>query len=509
MGNIELNRIEIETLKQLIRFRYGIPLMEANNNANYRALCEQINRVGTNNQVPVPFQNYTVSEDQLRRLFWLKDESVSYRRYFIQFCYFYACGQFREAYLEAHPIDNQSIMFAKMNQEKNDLKQTEIKIDHAERQDSDLIQPEIKVVALDQQIEVLKNSLKQNLAKIADLEHSLKQNLDKAINLKQKNIEHEQEKQRTEKKKRLFQKIAFLMTILLVGLGNYFWHWKERRHEELVWLNAYNMTDSAEAAFLKSRLPFMNDSTSDFRKIIHNWTVLLMEGYKKLDTMKTPLPVILEEDRRLIHYTVYPKCKPYCDKIEETYCAEKVTWQDSNDTIHKKIAGILGIDDSVQILFEKYTDAIVLKYKQQPDKRSEDFFENLFGVKKTGAYLPIFMFAVFKKEHHGINQSREILVRYPPYDLTQKFYKNRTYILQGRPWWQDVMNQVRTKAFSWTEIIDNEVVTMGLSRAYSSARYDHRMMQRAFWVDIPLKKEHSKQVNEKLLLCVDFTLKTD
>lgn len=509
MGNIELNRVEIEMLKQLIRLHYGIELIETNNNAHYRALCQQINKVHENNQVPRAFKDASISEDQLRRLFVLQGERIAYRRYFIQLCYFYVCGQLREAYLEAHPIKNQQVMLLNDIQETADLKQNEMKTQDLEERNNDLKQTEIKFKDLEQQNEGLKNNLKQNLAQIADLENNSKQYMIKFVDLKQKYVEIETAKQRIEKKKHFFQKMAFLMTAVLFGLGGYFWHLREKRYEELVWLNAYNLTDSAEAAFLKPRLPFMNDSTSDFRKTMHNWAILLMEGYKKMDTLKIPLPVVLEEDRRLIHFTVYPKCKPYCDKIDSNYCAEKVTWQDPNDPNHKKIAGILGIDDSVQMLFEKYTDAIVLKYKQQVDKKNEDFFQNLFGVKKTETYLPIFMFAVFKKDYLGWNQSREILVRYPPYDLTQEAYKNRTYILQGRPWWQDAMNKARRNAFSWTEIIDNEVVTMGLSRAYSSARYDHRMLQRAFWMDIPLKRGQSKQVGEKLFLCVDFTLKTN
>ena len=264
MGNIELNRIEIEVLKQLIRLRYGILLIEANNNANYRALCEQINIARQNNQLPTQFQHTSVSEDQLRRLFYGQEERMAFRRYFIQLCYFYACKQLREAYLEAHPIENQLVMFAKVVHEQADLKQSEVSIETSQSQDAELKHNEIKLAELEQQNEVLKNSLKQNLAKIADLEHGSKQNLDKMLDFKQKSLETERERQIAEKRKRFFQKIAFLMTCFLIGLGSYFLRWKERRHAELVWLNAYNMTDSAEAAFLKPRLHFMNDSTSAF-----------------------------------------------------------------------------------------------------------------------------------------------------------------------------------------------------------------------------------------------------
>jgi hypothetical protein len=496
MANIILEKHEIEHLTRATRLKYeqgGRKLIvETKSKNNYVLLWKELDDIRKTRM-----KDASASTDQLMKLFTTNDDQVGFKDYFIDLCYMYAYGTNRNDYLLQQPIANQLVALKDVAnrvlpiEREDESHRSELLLKEKEdliQENEDLKQQLVESIRLKQEKDGLENDLKQTVHQIGVLNHRLTESAGVT--------------QQVQKKTQYLQMAAIALIISLLGFAIYFWHWKERRHEELVWLNGHNLSNEDEGIYLKSKLPFITDSTSEFRQHVHTWVKLFIQGYRKLENPpSTKLSPDLINFRDLKSYEIDRNNKGYAIDNNKYYI-DVATWRDPNQDTILNESRLL---DSVNTLFGAYVnDLMVQKTKWQHLKiPDESFFESFFDVDASARYKPIFMFAVLKTDTTFGNASREIMVRYPPYDTKNVDAAGKTYHLQSRPWWRDATDVNRSKAFSWHETIEGQDVTMGLSRAYSSIRVDHRMQQRAFWIEIPVQKP------SKFFLCIDFMMRID
>jgi hypothetical protein len=524
MANKTLKKQVIEQLTSKIRSQYEQGGLQLNTDTktikNYNLLCQTLDKIRKTN-----FKNASVSTNQLMKLFTVSEQVAeeSFKLDFLDLCFWYAYEMSCESYLETQPIENQVIpqiffrnkLYQPLETKSQQPLETEneaLKADLAQKigELKDLKQQNVDLnLDLNQQKISLEQHLKQNnLLNVdlnqqkIDLDQCLKQNkvLNGSLNLREADLNQKevQVELLTNQKQSFFHKVLCLGAIALLSSGAYAWHWHELRYEQLIWLNGYNLNAADEAVYLKAKLPFITDSTSAFRKNVRTWVQLLLQGYQKLDNLPKTAP-----NPNLIHYADLSKSLQTAYKINnDLYYTNIATWRDPN---RDSISPINTLLDSVNTLFRDYVNDLMRQNTLwlHNKKTDEFFFESFFEVSPSERYKPIFMFTVFKSDASSFNQSQEIMVRYPPYDTTNTDAAGKTYHLQTRPWWRDANDNNRTNAFCWREMIEGQLVTMGLSRAYSSIRLDNRMQQRAFWVEIPVRKPN------KFFLCIDWMLKID
>lgn len=252
---------------------------------------------------------------------------------------------------------------------------------------------------------------------------------------------------------------------------------EKQLQEHILW---YKPPPIEEEVKLKDLLPFVNVEDSAFRKKMKLLVLSLMKGY---DNFKTETAVKWHENLKWY-------------KEDEDESRQGVLYYKSKDGYDFGIAKVTftGFDKEgkdIEIiahqLFSDFTNTI-LGFKAE--KIDTDFLNSLLDIDSQFCTAIIIYVGFVEKDI-------TLMARYPAFSEDIKSLGN-LFILNSRPWWRNAKDVKRRKAFSWTDCIENQSFSIGISKPYQTIRAD-APNERCLWIEVPIEDSAAMIIGIDLL----------
>lgn len=264
--------------------------------------------------------------------------------------------------------------------------------------------------------------------------------------------------------------MLFASLFAIAGLATALLMTQHKLHKTFLWYKPLPIEEEIE---LKEDLAFVNSPV--FRENIRNLVRPLIKGHEDLVAQKWT-----KSHSKFLEW--------YRDTADNTdcfigqggyrFCMNRCNW--TGFTREEKPSGgfMTGVEDTIYTLFSKYANALL------GDKLKESTYLNtLFNI-PIKEYTAVLLYVGYKADtSHFL--SRELMVRYPSYDV-DFIAAGKGYVMTSRPWWRDATDTLRRQKFSWSDSVDNHPFLIGLSTPYPTIRRKSPN-QRCLWVEIPLK----------------------
>jgi hypothetical protein len=264
--------------------------------------------------------------------------------------------------------------------------------------------------------------------------------------------------------------MLFASLFVIAGLTTALLMTRHKLHKTLLWYKPLPIEEEIE---LKDDLTFVN--TPIFRENIRNLVRPLLQGHEDLVAKKGIKP-----DNNIIEWYRAKKGNYHFCFYGQGYrfCMDRCNWTGFTKEETPSGGFMTGVEDSVYTLFSKYANVLL------GDKLKDSIYLNtLFNI-PIKDYKAVLLYVGYKADTSNF-LSRELMVRYPSYDV-DFIAAGKGYVMTSRPWWRDATDTIRRQKFSWTDSVDNHAFLIGLSTPYPTIRRKSPN-QRCLWVEIPLK----------------------
>ena len=378
---------------------------------------------------------YEAGDAQLQKLFFVK--AVTFRDDFVNACYCYAFGQTRNTFLKepknAELINSWRVQNVELPPDTEGVRESDEPPVSKEVQISDV--PKASVPTKDD----------EKSSPTADESKSKTSNWVKMA--------------------------LFAAFLAIIGLTTALIMTQYKLHKTFLWYKPLPIEEEIE---LKEDLAFVN--TPIFRESVRNLMRPLIEGQNDLIAKKR-----LKPDNNIMEwYRTNREKNHFCFWGQGNYrfCMDRCNWTGFTKEENPSGGFIAGVEDSVYTLFSKYANVLL------GDKLKDSIYLNtLFNI-PTKDYTAVLLYVGYKADTSKF-YSRELMVRYPNYDI-DFIAAGKGYVMTSRPWWRDATDTIRRQKFSWADSLDNRPFFIGLSTPYPTIR-SKSPNQRCLWVEIPLK----------------------